>query len=74
VLGLDLDRVWDEPATAEGDETGLPAGADELLTRRAAARDARDWPTADRLRSELAALGVDVVDSREGQVATGPRR
>ena len=35
-----------------------------LLDQRAAARRARDWPLADRLRQELAALGVTVRDEK----------
>ncbi len=67
VLGLDLDRAPD--ATTEA----LPEGVDELLTRRAAARDARDFVAADALRDELAALGVEVRDTPDGQVATRRR-
>jgi cysteinyl-tRNA synthetase len=59
VLGLDLGR---REAPAE-----LPAGAAELLERRARARAERDFATSDRLRHELAALSVRVVDTKEGQ-------
>lgn len=45
----------------------LPGGAAELLERRSRARDAKDWAASDRLRDELAALGVKVVDTPEGQ-------
>jgi cysteinyl-tRNA synthetase len=68
VLGLRLD------AAAEGELTDLPAGAAELLERRAAARAARDYAAADALRDELAALGVEVRDTPEGQVASSTRR
>ena len=37
-----------------------------LLQRRDAARDARDWSTADAVRDGLAALGVEVRDTGEG--------
>ncbi len=49
-------------------------GADEdgaiedLVARRQAARDARDWGTADALRDELSALGVVVEDTPAGPV------
>lgn len=63
VLGLDLARdVGRAPASGE-----LPSGAAELLDRRAAARQAADWPSADRLRTELAELGVTVTDTPAGQ-------
>jgi cysteinyl-tRNA synthetase len=64
VLGLDLTAPA-EPAPGE-----LPEGAAALLERRAAARAARDFATSDALREELAALGVEVRDTPEGQVTT----
>jgi cysteinyl-tRNA synthetase len=64
VLGLDLD------APAEPGQTELPDGAAELLQRRAAARAARDYATSDALRDELAAIGVEVRDTAEGQVSS----
>ena len=62
VLGLDLGRAAVEAPPGE-----LPPGALELLERRERARAARDYATSDRLRDELAGLGVTVTDTREGQ-------
>jgi cysteinyl-tRNA synthetase len=59
VLGLDLDRV--RPAGP------LPDGAPALLEAREIARAAKDFATSDRLRDDLAALGVIVTDTAEGQ-------
>jgi cysteinyl-tRNA synthetase len=59
VLGLDLDRK--QPSGS------LPEGAATLLEARATARAAKDFSTSDRLRDELAALGVAVTDTAEGQ-------
>jgi cysteinyl-tRNA synthetase len=59
VLGLDLDR--EQPGGS------LPEGAAAMLEARARARAARDFATSDRLRDELAALGVAVTDTVEGQ-------
>jgi cysteinyl-tRNA synthetase len=67
VLGLSLDA----PAEEEAGE--LPEGAAELLQRRAAARAARDFATSDALRDELAAMGVEVRDTPEGQAWTVKR-
>ena len=64
VLGLSLEAPPDQPITE------LPSGAAELLERRAAARAARDFATSDALRDQLAALGVEVRDTPEGQVTT----
>jgi cysteinyl-tRNA synthetase len=65
LLGLDL---------AEVAGVALPAGAEELIRRREQARAARDFATADRLREELAALGVEVTDTRAGTSWRLPRR
>ena len=59
VLGLDLDRA---PS-----EAPLPAGASALLEAREHARAAKDFTTSDRLRDELATLGVAVTDTPDGQ-------
>ena len=40
-----------------------------LLTARAEARKAKDWPAADRIRGEIAALGVEVLDGAGGAVS-----
>ena len=60
----DLDRVL---AILPDEAEPLPEGAAALLADRDAARGARDWAASDRLRDELAALGVAVEDTRDGQ-------
>ena len=74
-LLADFDRVMgvDVSARADGDGGELPEGAAELLERRAAAREARDFATSAALRDDLAALGVEVRDTSDGQ-AVSPRR
>jgi cysteinyl-tRNA synthetase len=57
VLGLDL--------AAQVGQT-LPAGAEELIAGRERARAARDFAAADRLRDQLAHMGVEVTDTRAG--------
>jgi len=60
----DLDAVLGllpDPADA------LPAELTALLEARAAARTARDWAASDRLRDQLAAAGIVVEDTRDGQ-------
>jgi cysteinyl-tRNA synthetase len=59
VLGLDLDRP------VAGVE--LPAGAADLLKARDLARGAKDFVRADKLRAELAGMGVVVTDTPGGQ-------
>ncbi len=59
----DFDRVL---AVIDEAQT-LPAGAQKLLDERAAARTARDFAASDRLRDDLATMGVAVEDTRDGQ-------
>ena len=59
VLGLDLERE----AAAAWEPT---AEIDDLLRQRDAAREAKDFGTSDRLRDELAAMGLEVMDTPEG--------
>ncbi|HKG55697.1 MAG TPA: cysteine--tRNA ligase [Candidatus Limnocylindrales bacterium] len=49
------------------EEPELDAALARLLEARAAARAARDWAASDRLRDELAAAGIAVEDTRDGQ-------
>ena len=60
----DVDQVLGVLPAADDDlEPGLRA----LLDERATARVNRDWAASDRLRDELAALGIAVEDTRDGQ-------
>ena len=59
VLGLDL-ATW-RPAEARA-----PAAIEALAKARAAARDAKDWAQADRLRGELYAAGWEIEDKPDG--------
>ena len=61
----DLDRVLG--VLPDAGEPELEADVAELLDLRATARAARDWAASDRLRDELAARGIAVEDSRDGQ-------
>ncbi len=45
----------------------LPEELAALLEERAVARAAREWGRSDALRDELAAAGVIVEDSHDGQ-------
>ncbi|HEY9525255.1 MAG TPA: cysteine--tRNA ligase [Thermopolyspora sp.] len=60
LFGLDLSREI-------GTSPTLPPGAAELLEQRERARTAHDWATSDRLRADLAAMGVKVADTSDGQ-------
>ncbi len=63
LLGLDLARE-----VGQVQETAvLPDGAQALLDSRAQARADKDFAASDRLRDELAAVGVVVKDTKAGQ-------
>ncbi|MEA2647158.1 MAG: cysteinyl-tRNA synthetase [Chloroflexota bacterium] len=49
--------------------TSRPAAVEAMLARRAAAKAARDYATADQLRADLLAAGWEVRDGPDGQVA-----
>ena len=51
---------------AEPDDDGAAIAG--LVARRQAAREAKDWATADALRNELAAMGVIVEDTPTGPI------
>ena len=59
VLGLDLDRE----ARAAWEPTDRMRA---LMAERDAARAAKDYATSDRLRDELAAMDVEVMDTPAG--------
>jgi cysteinyl-tRNA synthetase len=59
VLGLDLDRAVPN--------VDLPAEAAALLEARESARAAKDFKESDRLRDQLASMGITVRDTAEGQ-------
>ncbi len=56
VLGLMYNRKNDAP----------PAEVTALVEKRAAAKKAKDWATADAIRAELAAMGWAVKDTAQG--------
>jgi cysteinyl-tRNA synthetase len=63
MLALDLANAV--PADEHGDQESDPR-IDALVAEREAARKARDFATADRIRDELAAEGITLVDTPEG--------
>ncbi|GAB3410360.1 cysteine--tRNA ligase [Schumannella luteola] len=63
VLGVHPSQ-WPE-ATGGGD-TALGALVERLLGDRAAARAAKDYATADRIREELTAAGITIEDTPDG--------
>ncbi len=63
VLGLRLGE--DRPSPA-GDEWGQDPRIDAMLTQRQAAKQARNFADADRIRDALKAEGIEIVDTPAG--------
>ena len=59
VLGLDLEREATSGWTPTDEMRAM-------VTARDAAREAKDYAESDRLRDELAAMGLEVMDSPDG--------
>jgi cysteinyl-tRNA synthetase len=53
------------------DESNIPEEVRSLLEARALARKNKDWKASDTLRDQIAALGWEVKDTKEGQRLTG---
>ena len=49
-----------------GADPAMRARIDALIAERFTAREAKDWPTADRIRAELTAMNVEVMDNPTG--------
>lgn len=66
VFGIFYEPAGYEAANAggssrgDGEEADLPEEMAELLARRLAARENKDWATADAVRDEIKALGYSV--------------
>ena len=65
--GLAAPRSTRSSASCPDDADDLDAELAALLDERVAARAAADWAASDRLRDELAARGISVEDTRDGQ-------
>lgn len=64
-LGLkDLDAAANNTVTAN---ITLPVEVQELLKKREAARQAKDWAKTDQLRNEMLVFGYQVTDTATGQ-------
>lgn len=63
VLGLKLGEAAAAEPETMGDEDPR---IDGMLAARNAAREAKDWGEADRIRDELAGEGIEIVDSPDG--------
>ena len=65
--GLDLLGIG--AAVANEMPPALAPVAEALIAERGAARAAKNWKESDRLRDELAAMGVAVKDNKDGSMS-----
>ena len=65
-FAFDLLGLRAETAGNAGREESFGRAVDLLLDMRRKAKEAKDWATSDRIRDELAALGFEIKDTREG--------
>ena len=65
--GLDLLGIG--AAVANEMPPALAPVAEALIAERGAARAAKNWKESDRLRDELAAMGVAVKDNKDGSIS-----
>jgi len=65
VLGLEDLRAAESSGTAAAEEA-LDSLVQQQLDARAEAKAAKDFSTADALRSRLAAAGIEVEDTPQG--------
>ena len=65
-LGIDLVRFWTRYQSDAGVEFIDEEEIEKLIEARTAARARKDFKESDRIRDELAAMGVVIKDSKEG--------
>ena len=75
-IGLDLDsydRQWVQNQAQQSISNEFRMQIDQLITARLAARKAKNWAESDRIRDELAAMGIQLKDSKNpetGEIET----
>jgi cysteinyl-tRNA synthetase len=77
LLGVNpLDPHWDSGAANGGNEAQLALDAlvTAQLEARATARAARDYATADAIREQLSAVGIQIDDTASGATWSLARR
>ncbi len=66
VFAFDVLGLRKEASSNEGREKAFGSAVDLLLETRQKAKAAKDWATSDRIRDELARLGFEVKDTKDG--------
>lgn len=67
VLGLNLISAFEQPKAEEPQIDGaLKQTIEAMIEQRRQAKANKDWATADEIRNKLAAMNVELVDTKEG--------
>ena len=66
LFAFDILGLKEERGSDSGREEAFGKVVDMLLQQRQAAKANKDWATSDRIRDELAALGFEIKDGKEG--------
>ncbi|NUS45693.1 MAG: cysteine--tRNA ligase [Mycobacteriaceae bacterium] len=67
ILGVDpLDPQWERPQENSGAVEALDVMIRSALQRRQHARADREWATADAIRDQLTAAGIEITDTPDG--------
>lgn len=69
IFGLSFDKAREYVLEMNKQES-VPQEVTELAELRKSAKAAKDWTEADRLRGEIAALGYNIKDTKEGYEIT----
>ena len=63
---VQIASIFEETANNEAREEAYGKVVDMLLEQRMKAKANKDWATSDKIRDELAALGFEVKDTKDG--------
>lgn len=66
ILALNLDKACDEEPAAPAVDSALDTEIKQLIEERAAAKKAKNYAEADRIRNSLAERGIQLVDTPNG--------
>ena len=66
LFAFDILGLKEEQGSNSGREEAFGKVVDMLLQQRQVAKANKDWATSDRIRDELAALGFEIKDGKDG--------
>ena len=66
LFAFDILGLKEERGSDSGREEAFGKVVDMLLQQRQVAKANKDWATSDKIRDELAALGFEIKDGKEG--------